>query len=128
VIALTLITSIDAAVMNRELGLPGEPEQHVVRLARLAQDAGLSGVVASPQDAAAVRRACGAGFLIVTPGVRPAGAEAGDQRRIATPGEAIRAGADYLVIGRAVTLAPDPQAALRGIHAEIEAAMPKSPA
>jgi orotidine-5'-phosphate decarboxylase len=123
VIAITLVTSIDGAVMNRELGIPGEPDAQVVRLARIAQDAGLSGVVASPQEATAIRAACGAGFLLVTPGVRPAGAEAGDQRRVSTPGQAVRAGADYLVIGRSVTQAADPGAALRAINDEIEAAL-----
>jgi orotidine-5'-phosphate decarboxylase len=120
VIAVTLLTSIDRERMNAELGLPGELETHVVRLARLAPEAGLDGVVAAPGDAPALRAACGPGFLIVTPGVRPAGADPGDQRRVMTPGEAIRAGADYLVIGRSVTRVPEPRAALRAILAEIE--------
>jgi orotidine-5'-phosphate decarboxylase len=120
VIAVTLLTSIDQEIMATELGLPGDVENQVVRLARLAQEASLDGVVASPHDAAGVRAALGPDFLIVTPGVRPAGSEPGDQRRFLTPGEAVRAGADYLVIGRAITRAPQPLAALRGIVAEIE--------
>lgn len=120
VIAVTLLTSIDQEIMATELGLPGDVECQVVRLARLARESGLDGVVASPRDAAAVRAALGPDFLIVTPGVRPAGSEPGDQRRILTPAEAVRAGADYLVIGRSITRAPQPRAALRAIVGEIE--------
>ena len=91
----------------------------VVHLARLAKSAGLDGVVASPQEIEAIRDACGPDFLIVTPGVRPAGAELGDQKRVMTPGEAVRRGADYVVIGRPITAADDPIAAARAISAEI---------
>jgi orotidine-5'-phosphate decarboxylase len=120
-IAVTLLTSLDEAAMNGELGLPGTLAEQVVRLARLAHEAGLDGIVASPHEAAAVRAALGPGFRIVTPGVRPAGAERGDQRRVTTPGEAIRAGADFVVVGRAITGAADPCAAARAIAAEIAA-------
>ncbi len=95
----------------------------VVQRARVAQRAGLDAVVASPQEAALVRDACGPTFLIITPGVRPAGADAADQKRVATPAEAIRNGADYLVIGRPVIEAPDPVAALQAINDEIEQAL-----
>jgi len=113
-LGVTLLTSLGADELEAELGVALTPEEYVARLARLARDSGCDGVVASPHEIEAVRGACGAGFLIVTPGVRPTGAEAGDQRRTLTPGEAVRLGADYLVIGRPITGSPDPaQAALR---------------
>lgn len=124
VIAVTLLTSVDQAAMTAELGLPGSVLEQVVRLARLAQEAGLDGVVASPWEAAAVRAALGTGFLIVTPGVRPAGEGTGDQRRVMTPEEAIRAGADYLVIGRSVTAAERPGEALEAVLDAIARAVP----
>lgn len=123
VIAVTLLTSLDARAVSEELGLPGDPEAQVVRLARLAREAGLDGVVASPREAALVRAATGSDFLIVTPGVRPAGVDRGDQRRVTTPGEAVAAGSDHVVVGRAITAAPDPRAAARAITAEIAAAL-----
>lgn len=119
VIAVTVLTSLSADELNDEVGVPFSPEEQVVRLATLAQEAGVDGVVASPHEIEAIRAACGPNFLIVTPGVRPAGTDAGDQRRVMTPGEAIRKGADYLVIGRAITGADDPVAAAQGIEAEI---------
>jgi orotidine-5'-phosphate decarboxylase len=91
----------------------------VLGLARLAQASGLDGVVCSPQEATELRRQCGKDFTLVTPGVRPAGAGQDDQARVATPQAAIAGGADYLVIGRPITRAPDPRAALRAISAEI---------
>jgi len=118
VIAVTVLTSTSADGLRNELGVSQPLNQHVVHLARLAQDSGCDGVVASPLEIKAIRDACGPSFLVVTPGVRPAGAEAGDQKRILTPGEAVRAGADYLVIGRPITAAPDPAAAARAINAE----------
>jgi orotidine-5'-phosphate decarboxylase len=121
-IALTLLTGLDEAAVRDELGLTGGSAANVVRLAALAQQAGLDGVVTSPHEVAAVRQECGPGFKIVTPGIRPAGSDAGDQRRIATPGEAMRAGADYLVIGRAVTGAQDPRAAAEAVLSEALAA------
>lgn len=123
-IAVTLLTSLDEAAMTGELGISGTVEETVVRLARLSQEAGLDGVVASPREAVAIRAATGPNFLIVTPGVRPAGADRGDQRRVTTPGEALRAGADFLVLGRAITGVPDPRAAARAIAAEIAGACP----
>ncbi len=118
VVAVTVLTSLDGAALA-ELGLPSPTEPLVVRWARLARDAGLDGVVCSAREAAAVRAACGAGFLVVTPGVRPAGSAADDQRRVVTPTAAILAGADLLVVGRPITAAPDPVEAARGILAEV---------
>ncbi len=89
------------------------------RLALLAQDSGLDGVVCSPQEVAMLRQACRKDFLLVVPGIRPAGAAVGDQKRVQTPRDAIAAGADYLVIGRPITEAPDPGGAARAILAEI---------
>lgn len=117
-IAVTVLTSLDAEALAA-VGLHGTPREAAVRLASLAQEAGLDGVVCSPEEIAAIRAACGKDFLLVVPGVRPAGAEKGDQKRVATPAEAIRAGADLLVVGRPITGAPDPAAAARAIAAEI---------
>ena len=97
-------------------------ESQVVRLAKLAHEAGMDGVVASPHEVAPIRRECGRNFLIVTPGVRPLQADWGDQKRVMTPGEAIRNGADYLVVGRPILDAPDPVAAAREIVADMERA------
>jgi orotidine-5'-phosphate decarboxylase len=119
-LAVTILTSHDEASLG-ELGLPGTVPQSVERLARLAKEAGADGVVASPQEVGPVRAACGDGFLIVTPGIRPAGAARGDQARLATPREARRAGADYLVVGRPITQADDPRAAADAILAEMGA-------
>jgi orotidine-5'-phosphate decarboxylase len=119
VLAVTLLTSLDDRAVREELGLPGSLQENVVRLARLAQATGLDGVVCSPLEAAAVRRACGPGFLIVTPGIRSAAA-AGDQQRLASPAAAVAAGADYLVVGREVTTSPDPRAAAARLAAEAE--------
>jgi orotidine-5'-phosphate decarboxylase len=121
VLAVTLLTSLASQDLE-ELGLSGSPEDVVVRLARLAQSAGLDGVVASPREIAAIRNACGPSFLIVTPGIRPATA-ADDQVRIATPEHAIQAGADYLVVGRPITEAADPVAAADAIVGEMEKAL-----
>jgi len=90
-----------------------------VRYARLAKQAGLHGVVASPLEVAAIKAACGAGFVTVTPGIRPRGADAGDQSRITTPYDAVAGGTDYLVIGRPITAAIDPAAALSDILKEM---------
>lgn len=118
-VAVTLLTSMGEREMA-ETGIAGTPEQAVARLARLASDSGLDGVVCSAQEAALLRRDIGPGFCLVTPGIRPAQAAGDDQRRIMTPRAAIDAGADYLVIGRPITRAPDPLAALRQISLEIE--------
>jgi orotidine-5'-phosphate decarboxylase len=119
VLAVTILTSLEGQDLE-ELGISGTPVEAVVRLARLAQSAGLDGVVASPREIIAIRQACGPGFLIVTPGIRPASAATNDQARIATPGSAIAAGADYLVVGRPITGAADPVAAADAIVAEME--------
>lgn len=105
-LGVTVLTSLDAAAMQHELGIAEPLASYVVRLALLAKAAGMDGVVASPHEVAAIRQACGPDFLIVTPGVRPVWAAAADQRRTMTPAQAIRAGADYLVIGRPVTSPP----------------------
>lgn len=118
-VAVTLLTSLDSKALA-DLPISGHPEGIVRRLASLAKQCGLDGVVCSPADLPAVREACGPRFLTVVPGVRPSGAPAADQRRIATPRETIAAGADLLVVGRPVTAAPDPDAALDALVAEIE--------
>jgi orotidine-5'-phosphate decarboxylase len=122
ILAVTVLTSLDRAVLHRELQIPVAVEGQVVHLAGLARAAGVDGVVASPQEAARLRAMLGRGALVVTPGIRSAGAEAGDQARIATPAAAVRAGADYLVVGRPITGAPDPAAAAVAIIREIEEA------
>jgi orotidine-5'-phosphate decarboxylase len=122
VVAVTLLTSIDARALA-DLPMAGHPEGIARRLALLAKECGLDGVVCSTEDVAGIREACGADFLTVVPGIRPSGSAAGDQKRTASPGEAIRRGAGLLVIGRPVTAAPDPEAALEGILLEIESAL-----
>ncbi len=122
-IGVTVLTSIDQATLNEELRVPDAVDKQVTHLARFCQAAGLAGVVASPREVGAVRRACGPDFLTVIPGVRPAGAPSHDQVRTATPGEAVRAGAHYLVVGRVITGAPDPAAAARAVAGEIQAAL-----
>jgi orotidine-5'-phosphate decarboxylase len=122
VIAVTVLTSLDEAALREDLGVARSLREQVVALAKLAQDSGCHGVVASPQEAGAIRAACGPGFLIITPGVRPAGADLGDQKRVATPAEAIGAGANYLVVARPIIAAPDPATAARDIAAQIASA------
>ena len=119
VIGVTVLTSIDQTVLNDEMRVPGSVADQVVNLAKLAKQAGLDGVVASPHEIELIRAACGPDFLIVTPGVRPTGAEIGDQKRVMTPSEAVKRGADYLVIGRPIIKADDPKAAAQTIAAEI---------
>ena len=125
VIAVTILTSLDLPAL-REVGFAEGPADAALRLAVLARESGLDGVVCSPEEAAAIRSACGPGFLLVVPGVRPSGSAVGDQKRVATPGAAIRSGADLLVIGRPILGAPDPVAAARAIAAEITEAVPGS--
>ena len=120
-IAVTVLTSMGASEMA-QVGMSGSPQDAVLRLARLAQACGLDGVVCSAQETAMLRRECGMPFLLVTPGIRPAPGDKGDQQRVSTPGTAIADGADYLVVGRPVTRAPDPLVALRAINEEIAAA------
>jgi orotidine-5'-phosphate decarboxylase len=118
VLAVTVLTSLDAAAL-RAIGLEGPPEAAVVRLAKLAVDAGAGGLVCSPHEVRAVRAAVGPKPLLVVPGVRPAGAAKGDQARVATPAEAVAAGADVIVVGRPLRDAPDPLAAARDIAASL---------
>jgi orotidine-5'-phosphate decarboxylase len=118
VLAVTVLTSLDAVALAR-VGLAGTPAEAVVRLARLAVAAGAGGVVCSPHEVAAVRAAVGPGPLLVVPGVRPPGAAKGDQARVATPAEAVRAGADVVVVGRPLREGGDPAAAARAIAATL---------
>lgn len=123
VIGVTVLTSADAATLA-EVGIKAEPETQVVKLARLAEASGLDGIVASPLEIAAVRVAVEQrDFLIVAPGVRPTGVATDDQRRVMTPAEAVRAGADYLVVGRAVLNSPDPVQAALAIIEEMHLAV-----
>jgi orotidine-5'-phosphate decarboxylase len=119
--AVTILTSLGAEDIA-ETGFQGEPEENVRRLARLAQDSGVDGVVCSPLEAAQVRAQAGDEFLIVTPGVRPGSTAPDDQKRIMTPAAAVANGADYLVIGRPITAAADPLQSLRDIRKELAAA------
>lgn len=111
IIAVTQLTSTTQTVMNEEIGIPGAVENTVVRYASLAKQSGLHGVVASSLEVPHIAAACGDDFMTVTPGIRPAGADIGDQARVLTPGEAIRRGSHYLVIGRPITAAADPRSA-----------------
>jgi orotidine-5'-phosphate decarboxylase len=123
-LGVTVLTSLDAADLA-EQGIAMPPADLALRRALMAKEAGLDGVIASAHEARAIRSEVGPDFLIVTPGIRPAGIGADDQARVVTPGEAIAAGADYLVVGRPVTAAPDPRAAADRIITEIEAALPR---
>ena len=123
VIAVSVLTSISSEALREEVGVSRPLAEQVVHLARLAQDAGCDGLVASPHEIGAIREACGPNFVLVIPGVRPAGADAGDQKRVMTPGEAVQAGADYIVVGRPITAAPDPALAAAAINKEISHAL-----
>ena len=123
-LGVTVLTSLDEAARKRQ-GVAGTARDQVLRLAALAREAGLAGVVASPHEIAALRSEHGSGFAIVVPGIRPAGGAGsgkGDQARVATPAEAARAGATALVVGRPITRSPDPLEAARAIAGEIAAA------
>ncbi len=119
-IGVTILTSLAQADLEA-IGYAGSPQDNVLRLARLAEAAGLDGVVCSPQETQALRAAVQPGFRLVTPGVRPLWAATGDQKRVATPADALRNGADYLVIGRPVTAAADPLEKLDLIQQELAA-------
>jgi orotidine-5'-phosphate decarboxylase len=121
IFAVTILTSIAPEELN-ELGLRGGPGENVMRLAALARDARCAGVVCSPHEVRDLKRYFGAGFEAICPGIRPLGSAHGDQKRVATPRDAVEAGADYIVVGRPITEAPDPLAAARAVLAEIEAA------
>lgn len=117
-IAVTVLTSMEDLDLL-QIGINVSPMEQVLRLAHLTQRAGLDGVVCSPQEVEILRNACGEEFKLVTPGIRPTGADFGDQRRVMTPAAAIRAGSDYLVIGRPITKADNPVEVLRSINASI---------
>ena len=120
ILAVTILTSLDRADLDAALIRPGEVQDLVVERARRAFEAGADGVIASPQEAALIRALPEAtGRLIVTPGVRPEGAALGDQKRVMTPGAAIRAGADHIVVGRPVIRADNPRAAAQAVRAEL---------
>ena len=121
-IGVTILTSLGEEDIA-EIGYAGSPADNVRRLAALAEDSGLDGVVCSPLEVKALHAERGADFALVTPGVRPAGSAADDQKRIMTPGDAVRTGASYLVVGRPVTAADDPPASLAAINAEVAAAL-----
>jgi orotidine-5'-phosphate decarboxylase len=121
VLGVTVLTSLDRKALLSDVGVAASVEGHVLRLAERAQEAGLDGCVASPHEIGLLRRALGPRWTIVTPGIRPAD-RTDDQRRVATPASAVRAGADYLVVGRPITAAPDPAAAIRAIVEEIRTA------
>jgi orotidine-5'-phosphate decarboxylase len=118
VIGVTVLTSLGPEDLAA-IGMTGTPADMAVRLARVGREGGLDGVVCSVHEAAAIKAACGADFLTVCPGIRPAGSGAQDQKRVATPADAVRAGADYIVVGRPVTGADDPAAACRTIIEEL---------
>ena len=118
-LGVTVLTSLDDSALA-VLGIRGPVPERVAAWARLCREAGLDGIVCAAAEAAAVRAACGPGFLIVTPGIRPAGAAKQDQARVATATEARRAGADFLVVGRAITAAADPEAQARQLAAEAQ--------
>jgi len=120
VLAVTILTSMDEQSMRKELKITRSLRREVAHLARLAQRAGMHGVVASPQEIKMLRRAVRGEFVILTPGVRPAWAEKDDQKRVMTPGEAVKAGADYIVVGRPVLKATDRKAAVEKILEEIK--------
>jgi len=125
--AVTVLTSLSQADLDR-IGLAGSMSDAVRRLSVLAVDAGARGLVCSPHEVAAVRAEVGPGIMLITPGIRPAGASPDDQARTATPEAALRAGADLLVIGRPITAAPDPGAAAAAIAAPLRRLAPASPA
>lgn len=118
ILAVTILTSMDQATLE-EVGIQTPLEDQVIRLAALAKKAGVSGVIASPREISLIRKHCGPDFLIVTPGVRPVSATKDDQKRTLTPGEAVRAGADYIVVGRPIKDAEDPVKAADEIVREI---------
>ena len=120
-LAVTVLTSLNQDDLQR-VGVQRKVADQVVRLALLTKEAGMDGVVASPHEVADIRAACGRRFVIVTPGIRPADGNHNDQQRVMTPGDAVRAGVDYIVVGRPITEAKDPVTAARAIIAEMEGA------
>jgi orotidine-5'-phosphate decarboxylase len=122
VLAVTLLTSLDAGELANELRVDCSSVDYVALLARMARETGCSGVVCSPREVGAVRWACGNDFIVVTPGVRPVWADRGDQRRVATPSEAVACGSDYIVVGRPITGGLDPGERADRIAAELRSA------
>jgi orotidine-5'-phosphate decarboxylase len=123
ILGVTVLTSLGADELTRDLGIDRSPLEQVIFWAQEARECGLSGVVASPREISAIREHCGRDFLIVTPGIRPAGFESGDQKRISTPGDAVRSGVDYIVVGRPILQAQDPRQAALDIVREMEEAI-----
>lgn len=119
-LGVTVLTSLDAAAVQEELHVQVPLVQQVTHLAHLARDCGLQGIVASPLEVETLRKVLGNEFLIITPGVRPTRAASQDQRRVASPRQAIASGSDYLVMGRTITQASDPEAVVRQVLAEIQ--------
>ena len=117
-IAVTVLTSLDQQELNA-IGIQDSPADQVLRLARLTQQAGLAGVVCSAREITLIQNACGKDFLTIVPGIRPAGADAGDQKRIMTPAQAAAAGASYIVVGRPILAASDPSEAAQAIRQEL---------
>jgi orotidine-5'-phosphate decarboxylase len=117
-IAVTVLTSLSADALP-EVGINDSPADQVLRLARLSRDCGLDGVVCSAREAGDLRRRCGDSFVLVTPGIRPTGSVEGDQRRVVTPSDAVKAGSSYLVIGRPITAAAEPMEAIAAIEQEL---------
>jgi len=120
ILGVTLLTSINQEILEKDLGIKRRLEEQVVHLAKLAKAAGLDGVVASSREIKEIRKACGEDFIILTPGIRPAGKSSDDQKRIMTPGEAIKLGADFLVIGRPIRNASNSVEAAKEILKEME--------
>ena len=120
ILGVTLLTSINQEILEKDLGIKRRLEEQVVHLARLAKIAGLDGVVASSREIESIRKACGEDFIILTPGIRPVGKSFDDQKRIMTPREATRLGADFLVVGRPIRDAADPVEAAKEILKEME--------
>ena len=118
VIAVTMLTSLDQSDLTAT-GVAGTPSEHVIRLAKLAKISGLDGVVCSAHEIEPLRSALGRDFMLIVPGIRPAGAATGDQKRVMTPREAVKLGADILVVGRPITDAADPAAAARAIRDDL---------
>ena len=125
-LAVTVLTSLDQSDLDA-VGIAHAPLQQVRRLAALAKDSGMDGVICSPLEIEDLRADCGRDFLLVVPGIRPAGSAVGDQKRVMTPGEAVAKGADYLVIGRPITEASSPRTAAEAIAQEIAATQGKAP-
>lgn len=123
VLGVTVLTSLSEASLKDVMGQSERTlEEEVLMLARMSESAGLDGVVASPEEILAIKEACGKPFIVLTPGVRPLGSEKGDQKRVLTPGEAVKRGADFIVVGRPILMAKDPREAARTILKEMEGA------